>query len=76
MLVFRALVFRVLGLSFLDTRLLHDIDPDFQRFSGANGLANPRDFLAPVAWFEDRDVPSGFTVISKFQGKLFKAIQV
>ncbi len=23
---------------------------------GANGLANPRDFLTPVAWFEDRDV--------------------
>ena len=22
---------------------------------GANGLANPRDFLTPVAWFEDRD---------------------
>lgn len=42
---------------------------------GANGLANPRDFLTPVAWFEDRDVSSGFTVISKFQGKLFKAIQ-
>lgn len=23
---------------------------------GANGLANPRDFQTPVAWFEDRDV--------------------
>lgn len=23
---------------------------------GANGLANPRDFETPVAWFEDRDV--------------------
>lgn len=23
---------------------------------GANGLANPRDFKTPVAWFEDRDV--------------------
>lgn len=44
--------------------------------SGANGLANPRDFLTPVAWFEDRDVSSGFTVISKYQGKLFKALQV
>ncbi|KAM7433993.1 hypothetical protein ABFA07_015828, partial [Porites harrisoni] len=42
---------------------------------GANGLANPRDFLTPVAWLEDRDVSSGFTVISKFKGKLFKAIQ-
>ncbi len=24
---------------------------------GSNGLANARDFLAPVAWFEDRDEP-------------------
>lgn len=23
---------------------------------GANGLANPRDFETPTAWFEDRDV--------------------
>jgi len=23
---------------------------------GANGLANPRDFETPVAWFDDRDV--------------------
>ncbi|KAJ7394371.1 hypothetical protein OS493_000178 [Desmophyllum pertusum] len=42
---------------------------------GANGLANPRDFLTPVAWYEDKDVSSGFTVISKYQGKLFKAVQ-
>ncbi|CAH3035089.1 unnamed protein product [Pocillopora meandrina] len=42
---------------------------------GANGLANPRDFLTPVAWYEDRDVESGFSVISKYQGKLFKAVQ-
>ncbi|XP_075234479.1 homogentisate 1,2-dioxygenase [Lycorma delicatula] len=40
---------------------------------GANGLANPRDFLSPVAWFEDRGCE--FTVISKFQGKLFEAKQ-
>ncbi|GCB63378.1 hypothetical protein scyTo_0009656 [Scyliorhinus torazame] len=42
---------------------------------GANGLANPRDFKVPVACYEDRQVPSGFTVISKFQGKLFAAQQ-
>src|SRR3546814_5622894 len=24
---------------------------------GANGLANPRDFETPIAWFEDRDDP-------------------
>jgi homogentisate 1,2-dioxygenase len=39
-------------------------------------LANPRDFLTPVAWYEDRDVPEGFRVISKFQGKLFEAKQL
>jgi homogentisate 1,2-dioxygenase len=41
---------------------------------GANGLANPRDFLTPVAWFEDREVKN-FEIISKFQGKLFVAKQ-
>lgn len=44
--------------------------------AGANGLANPRDFLVPVAWYEDRQVPGGYTVISKYQGKLFAAQQV
>lgn len=43
---------------------------------GANGLANPRDFLIPVAWYEDRQVPGGYTVINKYQGKLFAARQV
>jgi homogentisate 1,2-dioxygenase len=38
---------------------------------GANGLAEPRDFLAPTAWFEDRACPGGFTVTTKFAGKLF-----
>ncbi|XP_048360402.1 homogentisate 1,2-dioxygenase [Sphaerodactylus townsendi] len=42
---------------------------------GANGLANPRDFLVPVAWFEDRQVTEGYTVINKYQGKLFAAQQ-
>ncbi|KAI4589993.1 hypothetical protein MJG53_001042 [Ovis ammon polii x Ovis aries] len=42
---------------------------------GANGLANPRDFLIPVAWYEDRQVPGGYTVINKHQGKLFAARQ-
>ena len=45
--------------------------------SGANGLANPRDFLSPVAWFEDREVASeGYTIINKYQGALFAAKQV
>ena len=41
---------------------------------GANGLANPRDFLTPTAWFEDRDVEN-YQIISKFQGALFVAKQ-
>nr|KAG5704842.1 hypothetical protein BaRGS_001313 [Batillaria attramentaria] len=41
---------------------------------GANGLANPRDFETPCAWYEDRDV-SGYTVISKYHGHLFSAKQ-
>jgi homogentisate 1,2-dioxygenase len=36
---------------------------------GANGLANPRDFTAPRAWFEDRD--ESFEMIQKFQGSLW-----
>jgi homogentisate 1,2-dioxygenase len=36
---------------------------------GANGLANPRDFETPPAWFEDRDEP--FDIIQKFQGGLW-----
>ena len=38
---------------------------------GANGLANPRDFEAPVAWFEDRDEPT--EIVQKYQGALFAA---
>jgi len=41
---------------------------------GANGLANPRDFLTPTAWYEDKPVDD-FTIISKFQGHLFSAQQ-
>jgi homogentisate 1,2-dioxygenase len=36
---------------------------------GSNGLANPRDFEAPVAWYEDRDEPT--ELIQKFQGGLW-----
>jgi homogentisate 1,2-dioxygenase len=36
---------------------------------GSNGLANPRDFLAPVAWFEDLSQP--MELITKFHGKLW-----
>lgn len=37
---------------------------------GANGLANPRDFQTPVAWYEDLD--ADFSVVSKFGGELFQ----
>ncbi len=36
---------------------------------GSNGLANPRDFETPVAWYEDRDEPS--EVIQKWLGNLW-----
>jgi homogentisate 1,2-dioxygenase len=38
---------------------------------GSNGLANPRDFLTPVARYEDRD--GDFELIAKFQGHLWAA---
>lgn len=38
---------------------------------GANGLANPRDFETPVAWFEDDDTP--FELVQKFAGALWTA---
>jgi homogentisate 1,2-dioxygenase len=36
---------------------------------GANGLANPRDFETPVAWFEDRDGPT--QLVQKYLGSLW-----
>ena len=38
---------------------------------GSNGLANPRDFLAPVASFEDRE--GDFRLTAKFGGDLWEA---
>jgi homogentisate 1,2-dioxygenase len=38
---------------------------------GANGLANPRDFEAPCAAFEDRE--GDFRVVAKFCGNLWEA---
>ncbi|KAI8048992.1 homogentisate 1,2-dioxygenase-like protein [Syncephalis plumigaleata] len=40
---------------------------------GANGLANPRDFLTPVAAYEDNE--TSFQIISKYEGELFIAEQ-
>jgi len=41
---------------------------------GANGLANPRDFEIPTAWFEDRDVDN-YRIVAKYQGALFSFTQ-
>jgi len=41
---------------------------------GANGLANPRHFLTPVAWYEDKEVKQ-FKIIAKYQNKLFSSVQ-
>ena len=38
---------------------------------GANGLANPRDFLMPVASYEDRE--GEFRTVSKFLGNLWES---
>jgi len=38
---------------------------------GSNGLANPRDFLTPVAAFEDQE--GRFELIAKFAGRLWAA---
>ncbi|HEX2059659.1 MAG TPA: homogentisate 1,2-dioxygenase, partial [Thermoanaerobaculia bacterium] len=38
---------------------------------GSNGLANPRDFLTPVAAYEDVD--GDFELLAKFDGKLWSA---
>ncbi len=38
---------------------------------GSNGLANPRDFLTPVAAYEDTE--GGFELVAKFQGHLWRA---
>lgn len=38
---------------------------------GSNGLANPRDFLYPVAAYEDRE--GEFELLAKFQGRFWSA---
>lgn len=42
---------------------------------GANGLANPRDFLYPVAAFEDKSVDEWNSYV-KFDGRLYVSKQV
>lgn len=38
---------------------------------GSNGLANPRDFQTPVAWYEDEE--GDFELVAKLQGNLWRA---
>jgi homogentisate 1,2-dioxygenase len=38
---------------------------------GANGLANPRDFLAPIAAYDERE--GEFELVAKFGGRLWRA---
>jgi homogentisate 1,2-dioxygenase len=38
---------------------------------GSNGLANPRDFLTPQAWYEDME--GEFELVAKFNGRLWRA---
>jgi len=39
---------------------------------GSNGLANPRDFETPVAWFED--IEGEHEIVQKFQGRLWRTV--
>lgn len=41
---------------------------------GANGLAAPRDFLTPTAWFEQSPRPN-YIIVQKYGGELFTAKQ-
>lgn len=38
---------------------------------GSNGLANPRDFLTPVAAYQDRE--GAFELVTRFQGRMWQA---
>ncbi len=40
---------------------------------GSNGLANARDFKAPVAWYEDE--PGAYEIVRKYGGRLWRATQ-
>ena len=42
---------------------------------GSNGLANPRDFLAPVAAFDPRPGPGPWQIVKRFGGRLWCSTQ-
>lgn len=50
----------------------HFVLPDLGPI-GSNGLANPRDFEHPVAWYEDEDRECDYLVVNKFGGRMFSA---
>lgn len=42
---------------------------------GANGLANPRHFESPVAFFDPSEIDQDYEIVYKFQGELFACKQ-
>jgi homogentisate 1,2-dioxygenase len=42
---------------------------------GANGLANPRDFLTPTSWFDKEGSSKKFTIVCKFHDSFWEAEQ-
>ncbi|KAJ3272175.1 hypothetical protein HK104_004530, partial [Borealophlyctis nickersoniae] len=56
----------------MEKSAMYNSDGDF--LIGANGLANPRDFLYPVAAFEDLE-GDVWTITTKYQGQLFSVEQ-
>ena len=45
----------------------------FELLAGSNGLADPRHFQTPVAWYEDKSCH--YLVMQKYEGELFSAAQ-
>ncbi|PVU87702.1 hypothetical protein BB561_006209 [Smittium simulii] len=42
---------------------------------GSNGLANVRDFLTPVAAYDENSESKQFEIVQKFHGQMFSAVQ-
>ena len=42
---------------------------------GANGLANPRDFLTPTAWYEKEGLSTKYSIACKFHGFIWETEQ-
>ena len=52
---------------------LHPHGQPIHACAGSNGLADPRHFQTPVAWYEDRSCH--YLVMQKYEGELFSAAQ-